>query len=239
MQCNFVALPKAYAFDFLAFCLRNPRPCPLIEVLDPGNPEPKHVAPGSDVRTDIPNYRVFRDGVFSEQLDDISSLWTHDMVGFLLGCSFSWEQELGDAGCMPRHMQLQRNVPMFITNRANEASGVFQGKLVVSMRPYRPDQLATVTAITSKYPLPHGGPIHHGDAQELGIDCRKSDWSMYPDFGDGVTIKEGEMPVFWACGVTPQTAIMEAKLPLAITHAPGHMFVTDMLTSEITQQLIR
>eukprot|EP00277_Geminigera_cryophila_P008736 CAMPEP_0179409684 /NCGR_PEP_ID=MMETSP0799-20121207/2848_1 /TAXON_ID=46947 /ORGANISM="Geminigera cryophila, Strain CCMP2564" /LENGTH=305 /DNA_ID=CAMNT_0021181409 /DNA_START=53 /DNA_END=970 /DNA_ORIENTATION=- len=236
VQCNFVALPKEYAFDFMTFCLRNPKPCPLIEVLDPGNPEPQNVAPGADVRTDIPQYRVFRNGVFSEDVHDITALWTRDMVGFLLGCSFSWEGLLKQAHCPPRHLQQGCNVPMFVTNRKNEAAGIFQGKLVVSMRPYRPDQFETVTEITSRYPLSHGGPIHYGDPQALGIDTSNANWNMHPDFGDGVPIEKNEVPVFWACGVTPQTAIMEARLPLVITHAPGHMFVTDLLTSEIMQR---
>eukprot|EP00802_Teleaulax_amphioxeia_P022224 Tamp_22647.p1 GENE.Tamp_22647~~Tamp_22647.p1 ORF type:complete len:317 (+),score=60.64 Tamp_22647:62-1012(+) len=235
VQCNFVALPRNVAFDFLVFCLRNPKPCPLVEVLDPGDPEPKSVAPGADVRRDIPKYRIWRGGELAEEVDDISPLWTHDMVGFLLGCSFSWEDELERAGCVPRHIERKKNVPMFNTSWANQAAGVFEGKLVVSMRPYRPDQLDTVRHITSRYPLSHGGPIHAGDPQVLGIAADTRDWSLHPDFGDGVDIKDDEIPVFWACGVTPQTAVMQAKLPLAITHAPGHMFITDLLTEEIAQ----
>jgi uncharacterized protein YcsI (UPF0317 family) len=234
VQANFVAVPKAHAFDFLAFCLRNPRACPLIEVLDPGDPEPKNVAPGADVRSDIPSYRVYRDGEFVEQLDDISSLWTTDMVGFLLGCSFSWEGHLEEEGAVPRHVELGCNVPMFITNRDNSPAGIFRGKLVVSMRPYRPELLDKVTRITGRYPLSHGAPIHYGDPGALGIGAARG-WSMAPDFGEGVPLRDGEVPVFWACGVTPQTAILQARLPLAITHAPGHMFVTDIRTTEIMQ----
>ena len=234
MQCNFVALPKLYAFDFLAFCLRNPVACPLIEVLEPGCPEPKNVAPGADMRTDIPRYRVFKEGRLVEEVDNVSALWSEDMVGFLLGCSFSWEDHLEKAGLVPRHVEQKSNVPMFNTDRNNVRSGVFGGKLVVSMRPYKPQHVEAVSAITGQYPLSHGAPIHHGNPQALGI-VNRAEWSMQPDYGDGVRIRDGEVPVFWACGVTPQNAIMEAALPLAITHAPGHMFITDLLTSEIMQ----
>lgn len=237
VQCNFVALPKQYAFDFLAFCLRNPVSCPLIEVLEPGCPEPKNVAPGADLRTDIPGYRIFRDGKLVQEVDNISALWREDMVGFLLGCSFSWEDHLERAGLVPRHLEQKSNVPMFNTDRDNIPSGIFGGKLVVSMRPYRPQDVRAVTEITGQYPLSHGAPIYYGDPQALGIRTGSTEWSMHPDYGDGVSIKDGEVPVFWACGVTPQSAIMQAKLPLAITHAPGHMFITDLLTSEIMQTI--
>ena len=223
VQANFVALPQEYAFDFLRFCLRNPRACPLLDVTDAGDSTPRTVAPSADLRTDIPKYCVWRRGAVAESPSDVSSLWTDDMVGFLLGCSFSWEDELAKAGLPPRHVEEGRNVPMYLTDVPNAAVGPFGGRLVVSMRPYRPDQIARVAEITSRYPGAHGGPVHWGDHGELGL----VDLSA-PDFGDAVTIKPGEVPVFWACGVTPQAALAEAALPLAVTHAPGHMLVTDV-----------
>ena len=175
--------------------------------------------------------RTNRHGQLVDELDNISALYTGDMVGFLLGCSFSWEAELAAAGLVPRHMELNSNVPMFVTDRANAAAGAFRGKLVVSMRPYLPEQVGRVSLLTAQYPLAHGAPIFSGDPRGLGI-APSHDWNMRPDFGDGVPLLDGEIGVFWACGVTPQTAIMDAKLPLAITHAPGHMFVTDLWTGE-------
>ena len=223
VQANFVALPQEYAFDFLRFCLRNPRACPLLDVTDAGDPTPRTVAPSADLRTDIPKYCVWRRGKVAESPSDVSSLWTDEMVGLLLGCSFSWEDELAKAGLPPRHVEEGRNVPMYLTDVPNAAVGPFGGRLVVSMRPYRPDQIARVVEITARYPGAHGGPVHWGNHGELGI----ADLSA-PDFGDAVTIKPGEVPVFWACGVTPQAALAEAALPLAGTHAPGHMLVTDV-----------
>lgn len=228
VQANFVALPQAHAFEFLAFALRNPQACPVLAVTAPGDPEPKGVAPGADLRSDLPLYRVFRDGALADEVENVSDLWTSDMVGFLLGCSFTWEQALADAGLCPRQIEEQKNVPMYRTAVRNEPFGPFQGDLVVSMRPYLPEQVEQVAALTARYPGAHGGPVHWGDAAELGIDdLARVDW------GDPVNVKPGEVPVFWACGVTPQTAIAEAGLPLVITHAPGHMFVCDTLDREM------
>eukprot|EP00854_Cymbomonas_tetramitiformis_P008496 gene8496-10092_t len=228
VQCNLVILPKENAFDFLSFALRNPKACPLLSVTSPGDPCPRNIAPGADIRTDIPKYRIWRDGKMSEEVTDITSLWTDDMVAFLVGCSFSWEGLLADAGLCPRHVEEGVNVPMFRTNLKNDKVGPFEGDLVVTFRPYATDKVAEVAAITSQYPGAHGGPIHWGDPSVLGLDDLTK-----PDWGDAVTIKEGEVPMFWACGISPQTAIMGAKLPLAITHAPGHMFIADVLDCEL------
>lgn len=227
-QANLAVVPRALAYDFLLFCQRNPRPCPLLEVLDPGDPEPREFAPGADIRTDIPRYRVYRDGVFVEEVDDLKSHWRDDLVGFLLGCSFTFEHPLMDAGMRMRHIELGVNVPMFITNRPCKPAGVFHGPLVVSMRPLPVDDVVRAVQITSRFPAVHGAPVHVGDPAALGIrDLQR------PDFGDAVPVTPGEMPVFWACGVTPQAVMMQAKPVLALTHAPGHMFISDRRDSTL------
>jgi len=230
VQANFVALPREHAFDFLRFTLENPRACPLLDVTAPGDPCPLNVAPKADLRTDLPSYRVWSDGVVVDERADICELWDEGMVGFLLGCSFSWEGVLQEAGLTPRQIEEGCNVPMYATTRRNKPVGPFGGRLVVSMRPYRPEQVDDVVRITEAYPGAHGGPVHWGAPEELGI---ASAALATPDWGDAVSIHDGEVPVFWACGVTPQAALMEARLPLAITHAPGHMFVTDLTEAEL------
>ncbi|KAL1526264.1 hypothetical protein AB1Y20_014983 [Prymnesium parvum] len=230
VQANFVALPRAHAFDFLKFCLHNPRACPLLDVTAPGSPSPTIVAPGADLRTDIPKYCIWRDGEVAGEASDVVDLWDDSMVGFLLGCSFSWESILQREGLPPRQVEQGVNVPMFQTSLRNASVGPFAGNLVVSMRPYLPSQLGRVEAITSAYPGAHGGPVHWGDPTELGLTFSQL---TRPCWGDPVEIRPGEVPVFWACGVTPQTALREARLPLAITHAPGHMFICDLQDSEL------
>ena len=226
-QANLVILPERYAFEFLLFCQRNPRPCPILEVLEPGRFEPEHLAPGADVRADLPKYRVWREGRLAGEVTDVRELFTADMVTFLIGCSFSFEEALVEAGLPVRHIDENRNVPMYLTNRPCRPAGRFSGPLVVSMRPYRPEQIPAAVAVTGRYPAVHGAPLFVGGAAELGIkDIDR------PDFGDPVTIHPGEVPVFWACGVTSSMAALAVKAPLAITHAPGHMFVTDRLNRE-------
>jgi uncharacterized protein YcsI (UPF0317 family) len=223
VQANVVILPAAWADEFAEFCRLNPRPCPLLARTAPGDPEPAEAAGGADLRTDVPRYRVFRDGVPSQtEPTDIRDLWRDDLVGFLIGCSFTFENALMAAGMPVRHIDQERNVPMYRTNVACQPAGRFDGPMVVSMRPYRPEEVDRVREITSRFPRMHGAPIHAGDPTSLGI----ADLSR-PDFGDAVTIHEGEVPVFWACGVTPQLALLAARPPLAITHSPGCMFVTD------------
>jgi uncharacterized protein YcsI (UPF0317 family) len=227
-QANLAIVPRALAYDFLLFCQRNPQPCPLLEVLDVGDPEPRDLAPGADIRTDIPRYRVYRHGVLAAEVDNITDYWRHDLVSFLLGCSFTFEHPLLDAGIGVRHIELGVNVPMFVTDRQCKTAGVFQGPMVVSMRPVPHHQVIRAVQITSRFPAVHGAPVHIGDPATLGIaDLQR------PDFGDAVPIASGEVPVFWACGVTPQAVIMQVKPELAITHAPGHMFITDRRDSEL------
>lgn len=230
VQTNLVILPAEYAFDFLLFCLRNPQPCPLIAVMEAGNWEPAEVAPGADLRTDVPRYVIYRDGVKIEEPTSITEYWRDDLVSFLLGCSFTFETALLSAGLPVRHIEEKVNVPMYKTNRPNRKTGIFEGELVVSMRPMKPQFIDQVIAISAAMPLAHGAPVHVGDPADIGIaDLNK------PDFGESVSIREDEVPVFWACGVTPQVAIMAAKPSLAITHAPGHMFLTNIRDSDITQ----
>lgn len=228
LQANMAILPSDLALDFLAFCQRNPRPMPLIEMLAAGDPVPHAVAPGADVRTDLPRYRVYRHGEMAAEPVDIRELWRDDLVTFLLGCSFTAEAKLLEAGVRLRHMELRQSVPMFKTSIAAEPVGPFHGPMVVSMRPIRSDQLELACRVTADYPLAHGGPIHTGDPTEIGVAD-----VMNPDWGDPIEVLDNEVAAFWACGVTPQAVIMAARPDFAITHAPGHMFITDVRDGEI------
>jgi len=223
LQCNLAILPQAYALDFLRFCQRNPKPCPLVGVSETGDPMLPTLGDNIDIRSDVPRYRVFRDGEFVDEVTDISSLWTKDLVTVALGCSFTFENALQRAGIPVRHIEMGRNVPMYRTNIALEPAGPFSGQMVVTMRPLPQDLIEQATAISARYPQAHGGPIAVGDPAAIGI----SDLDR-PDYGDPVDIKSGEVPVYWACGVTPQNVLRAAKLPICITHAPGHMLITDV-----------
>jgi uncharacterized protein YcsI (UPF0317 family) len=223
VQGNLVILPRAQAYDFLVFCQRNPRPCPLIEVTDPGNPEPAGVAPGADLRTDVPRYCIYRDGRLDAEVTDITKEWRDDFVAFLLGCSFTFENALLQSGVPVRNIEENRIVSMWRTNIQCRPAGIFRGPMVVSMRPIPAPLIPRAVTVTARYPMAHGAPVHVGDPSRIGIaDVRKPDW------GEAMTIHAGEEPVFWACGVTPQAAALEARPPLVITHAPGHMFITDL-----------
>jgi uncharacterized protein YcsI (UPF0317 family) len=222
-QANLVVLPQALAFDFLLFCQRNPKPCPLLDVTEPGDPVPRQVAPDADLRTDLPRYRVWRNGELVDEPTDISRYWQEDFVSFVIGCSFTFESAMQRAGLPVRHIELEVNVPMFRTSIPCRSAGVFHGPLVVSMRPLTPADAVRAVQVTSRYPSVHGAPIHIGEPSAIGI----ADISR-PDFGDAVSIRPDEVPVFWACGVTPQAAIMAAKPALVITHSPGCMFVADV-----------
>jgi uncharacterized protein YcsI (UPF0317 family) len=223
VQANLVVLPEADAFDFLRFCLRNPKPCPLLEVCEPGSPEPVEYAPGADLRTDLPAYRVWRHGELAEERPDVLDLWREDLVAFLIGCSFTFERALLAAGLPVRHIEQGVNVPMYRTALACRPAGRFAGPLVVSMRPMTPAQAIRANRITARYPSVHGAPVHVGDPSVLGIASLDT-----PQYGDPVEIRDGEVPVFWACGVTPQAVAAASRPELMITHAPGHMFVTDV-----------
>jgi uncharacterized protein YcsI (UPF0317 family) len=225
-QANVVILPGSAADRFEEFCRANHRACPLIERLQPGDPEPKRSAPGADLRTDLPRYRIHRRSRAPEERQDVIDAWTDDAVGFLLGCSFSFESALTEAGLTPRYLEEGRNVPMYRTNRATTPAGPFGGALAVSMRPVPSARVDDAVRITAAFTDAHGAPIHVGDPAALGIaDLAK------PDFGDASTIRTGEVPLFWACGVTSHLAMVGAleahAIPWAITHAPGHMFITD------------
>lgn len=227
-QANLMVLPGELAEDFLDFCTRNPQPLPVLDVTEPGDPEPRAAAPGADIRTDLPWYHVFRNGELSEEATDIRHIWRSDFVGFLTGCSFTFERALLDAGIPVRHIEEGVNVPMYRTNIRCTPSRLFSGLLVVSMRPLHPRNAARADEITRRYTGAHGPPIHAGDPGALGIaDIGR------PDYGDTVTIHPGEIPVFWACGVTLQEAIAASRPSIAVTHAPGHMFVTDLMDSKM------
>lgn len=228
VQANLVVVPRDLAFDFLLFCQRNPKPCPLLDVTEPGSAEPHLIAAGADVRTDVPRYRVYRNGELVDEPADLHAWWRDDLVAFLIGCSFTFENALLQAGVPVRHVEQGRNVPMYRTSIACRPAGAFRGPMVVSMRPLTPPQAVTATRICARFPRAHGVPVHFGDPAALGI--RDLD---RPDFGDPVEIRPGETPVFWACGVTPQAVAMEARPPLLLTHKPGHMFVTDLRDTEL------
>ena len=221
-QANLVVLPREWAFDMLLFGQRNPQPVPLLDVTDPGS-WTTELAPGADLRTDLPRYRVWRDGELVDEPTDVLDLWDDDLVSFLVGCSFSFETALLDAGVPVRNIEQGRNVSMYRTNRQCRPAGRLSGPLVVSLRPVPAAQVVTAVQVTARMPQVHGAPVHVGAPDALGI----ADVAA-PDYGDPVEAEPGDVPVFWACGVTPQAAVLASRPPLAITHAPGHMFVTDV-----------
>jgi len=224
-------LAEDAAAEFAGFAKRNPGPCPLLDMTRPGSTQTR-LAPGADLRTDLPAYRVFEDGQCVAEPGEVAGLWREDLVTFLTGCSFTFERALMAAGVPVRHAELGSNVAMFITDRPCQPAGRFAGPLVVSMRPVPADLVARATAITARFPAAHGAPVHAGDPAMLGI----ADLAR-PDFGDPVPLQPGDVPVFWACGVTPQVVLAAARVPFAITHAPGHMFITDVPESD--QRLLR
>lgn len=225
-QANLIIVPKAQAFDVLLFAQRNPKPCPLLGVLDAGQTTGALLA-GGDIRTDVPRYVVYQDGVPVAEPTDITPYWRDDLVTFIVGCSFTFETALLEGGLPVAHIDQDVNVPMYRTSVRCQDAGTMSGPLVVSMRPFPASQVADAVRITSRYPAVHGAPVHIGNPGDLGI----SDLSR-PDFGDPVDIPAGHLPVFWACGVTPQAVVMESRPPLAIGHAPGHMLITDARDSE-------
>jgi uncharacterized protein YcsI (UPF0317 family) len=228
VQANLVALPRALAFDFLLFCHRNPKPCPLLDVTEPGSPEPATAAPGADLRTDLPRYVVYQHGRAVAEPADLLDWWRDDLVAFLLGCSFTFENALLRAGLPVRHIEQGCNVPMYRTDIPCRPAGVFRGEMVVSMRPMTPAQALRAATICERFALAHGAPVHWGDPAAIGVgDLGR------PDYGDAVEVRPGEVPVFWACGVTPQAVVAAVKPPLVITHKPGHMLVTDLRDEDL------
>ncbi|MFJ2892427.1 putative hydro-lyase [Streptomyces sp. NPDC087305] len=220
-QVNLISVPADWAYDMLLFCQRNPKPCPVLDVTDAGSWRTA-LADGADLRTDLPRYRVWRDGELTDEPTDVRAYWRDDLVSFLIGCSFTFEWSLSEAGVPIRHIEQGRNVPMYVTGRPCRPAGRLHGPMVVSMRPVPPEHLATAIRETALLPAVHGSPVHCGDPSGLGI----ADLGR-PDFGDPVEAAPDDIPVFWACGVTPQAAVMASRPPFAITHAPGQMFVTD------------
>ena len=221
-QANLIALPRDWAWDMLLYAQRNPKPCPVLDVSDPGDPVTV-LAPDADLRTDLPRYRVWRHGELVREVADATDFWRDDLVAFLIGCSFTFEAPLLAAGIDVRHISAGCNVPMYRTNQDCRPAGRLRGELVVSMRPVPAGRVADAVRISGRFLAVHGAPVHIGDPAALGIaDLNR------PDFGDPVDVRDGELPVFWACGVTPQAAVMASAVPYAVTHAPGHMFVTDV-----------
>ncbi|RUR03129.1 putative hydro-lyase [Labedella endophytica] len=225
-QANILALPREDAFDFLLFAQRNPKPCPILGVLEAGKTTGPLLA-GGDIRTDIPRYTIYRDGEKVDEPTDVMEHWRDDLVTFIIGCSFTFETALQDGGVRIAHIDQGVNVPMYRTSTECAPAGSLSGPLVVSMRPIPAAQVADAVRITSRYPAVHGAPVHVGNPEELGI----ADLAR-PDFGDAVTIPDGHIPVFWACGVTPQAAVMRSRPSFAIGHAPGHMLITDARDSD-------
>jgi len=228
VQGNLAILPEKQASDFHRFCQLNPKPCPIIGMSDVGNPKIPSLGIDLDIRTDLPRYRIWRDGVVADEPTDIMAHWRDDLVAFVLGCSFSFEEALLAEGMPIRHIEHKVRVPMYRTNIACQSAGPFAGPMVVSMRPFKPKDAIRAVQITSRFPSVHGAPVHLGLPEQIGIaDINK------PDYGDPVPVAADEIPVFWACGVTPQAVIASAKLPFAITHAPGLMLVTDLQNKQL------
>jgi len=223
VQGNLVILPREDAADFMRFAQANPKPCPIIGVSDVGSPHIPALGADLDIRTDIPGYRVWRDGECIAETGDVAEFWRDDLVSFVIGCSYSFEEALVEDGIEIRHITENKKVPMFRTSIATTPAGRFHGPLVVSMRPLKPADAIRAVQITSRYPAVHGAPVHLGLPSQIGIRDINA-----PDYGDAVTVRDDELPVFWACGVTPQAALAASKPPFAITHAPGSMLVTDL-----------
>ena len=223
VQGNVCILPSEYAEEFRLFCERNPKPCPLLTMSEPGNPGLPALGEDLDIRTDVPRYRVFRNGVLESEVPDLNALWRSDLVTFVLGCSFSFEEALMADGLSLRYVEQGRNVPMYRTSVDTIPAGRFHGKLVVSMRPFKPADAIRAIEITSRYPRVHGSPVHMGFPESIGIRDLDQPWA-----GDPTEVRDGEVPLFWACGITPQSVVLDAKPSLCITHSPGHMLVTDL-----------
>lgn len=227
IQANVAIVPERHAFDFLRFCLRNPKPCPLVEVLEPGDPVPRQSAPGGDLRTDVSRYRVFRDGKLAEEVRDLRTLWRKDHVGFLMGCSVSFDQAMLDGGIDLRHLQSGTGrIAVYESGIACQPAGIFRGNMIVSMRPIPRTLLVRAIEITSQYPIAHGSPVHVGDGAEIGVaDMAKIHSGKFNEVGPD------EVPVWWGCGVTPQAIAAASGVPEMITHATGHLFATDLRVS--------
>jgi uncharacterized protein YcsI (UPF0317 family) len=228
VQGNVCILPRAFADDFRLYCERNPKPCPLLAESRPGDPRLPSLADDLDIRSDVPRYRVFRDGEPTGEVTDIGHLWSADLVAFVIGCSFSFEEALAQAGVPLRYVAEGKNVAMYLSNIETEPAGPFRGPMAVSMRPLTPENAILAVQITSRFPKAHGAPVHIAKPEEIGIEDLD-----HPYAGDRIEVRPDELPVFWACGITPQAAVLAARPPICITHAPGHMLVTDVRNSEL------
>lgn len=228
VQGNLVIMPQQWADEFIQFCRLNPKPCPLIGISEPGNPSIPELGYGLDIRIDVPEYHLFRDGVYASAASDIKAYWQDDSVAIVLGCSFSFESALQSAGLAVKNINQGTNVSMYDTNIATQATANFDCNMVVSMRPFKKHNIDQVISITNQFPKAHGAPVHIGDPQLIGISDICS-----PEYGSPVLLDDDDIPVFWACGVTTQAAIRSAKLPLVITHAPGKMLITDHLYTDL------
>ncbi len=229
VQANLAILPRDMAFDFLVFCQRNPKPCPVIEVIEAGHVEPVQTAPGADIRTDLSKYRIWRDGELVEEVPDLKDVWSDDLVSFLLGCSYSFEQALIENGIDLPHFGTDKNASMFQTSIQTTPAGPFRGPMIVSMRWVPLDKVVRAVQATSRFPSVHGAPVHIGNPAAIGIED-----VLKPDIGDAwEPASPTDVPVFWGCGVTPQAVAMVSKPPLMITHAPGHMFITDLKDEDL------
>jgi uncharacterized protein YcsI (UPF0317 family) len=228
VQGNLMILPADAASDFLRFCQLNPKPCPIIGMSEPGDPHIPQLGADFDIRTDLPRYRVWNNGEPIADPHDVKTHWRKDLVTFVIGCSHSFEEALIEDGLTIRHIEQGTTVPMFRTSIQCAPAGPFKGPMVVSMRPFTPADAIRAIQITSRFPAVHGAPVHIGLPERIGIaDITK------PDYGDASPVAAGELPVFWACGVTPQAVIAAAKVPFAITHGPGKMIVTDLRNSRL------
>lgn len=231
VQANLAALPETYASDFELFCRKNPKPCPLLEKIGPGSCLTRYLADKADLRKTLPRYRIWIDGRLDREVGDIAAHYRDDLVFFLLGCSFSFEAALMESGITLRHFEQKKNVAMFDTNIALNDSGPFGGNMVVSMRPIPKHLVNRAVEVTGRFPEMHGDPVHVGNPREIGIRHPES-----PDYGDPMEIFDNEVPVFWACGVTPQAVLLEARPSFAITHAPGFMFVSDLKNGDFCRE---
>jgi len=228
VQANLVILPADWAGEFHEYCLRNPKPCPLLAMTEPGDPVLPMLGQGIDIRTDLPRYNVFRDGALVEEVTDIGDLWRDDFVGFALGCSYSFEAALLDAGLPLRHYEQKVKVPLYVTDMETAPAGRFHGPLIVSMRPFSPPDAIRAIAITGRCDKVHGAPVHAGDPAVIGIADLDRPYS-----GSALQFEPDDVPLFWACGVTPQVVMEKARPPIAITHKPGHMLITDWLNADL------